>query len=445
MSTKVKEFIGKTGQPAFFAAITLPPTIYVAIDVAKFYCKAIIFDLNKRILEKPFDFNITKNGLELLAGKIDFFAQKFDTRSVVIGLEPTAHYHEPLVEHLKNKNYQVYLINPYATFKARSLNIDYVKTDNIDLKAISEAMLLHKGRKVEDEPEIYGNLRRLTRFRRAKNLERTTLKNQMLRDLDRLWPSLIKYSKSSQGLFSDLWGSKTARALFKLNLLPQQIVQLTSTEVVKTAKAKGVAGLGLGWAKKIIQHASQTLTCKDEIAGIHQQVFQNNLKLLEGLDQLIEELEKQIALMIHHTPAIHLLSIRGISSVTAGEFIAEIGNPAKYSHPGEIVRLAGLNPSSHQSGTIDRKTNHITKVGNKFLRCTAVTIARNISRWEPLFINYRNKFLAKGRPIGVAYGAVANKFIRVAYKMLLKRADFDREYEKRILRDTERGRDLTQS
>ncbi|MFH1684628.1 MAG: IS110 family transposase [Candidatus Margulisiibacteriota bacterium] len=443
--TKVKEVIGKTGKPALRVTTTfdLPPAIYVAIDVAKYYCKAMIFDLKKNVLEKPFDFNITRGGLEILSGKIEYVIQKFKAGNIIVGLEPTAHYHEPLVEHLRQKGYQVQLINPYATFKARALNADYIKTDSLDVKAIAEAILLNKGRQVKDQPEIYGQLRRLTRFRRSKNRARVILKVQMLRDLDRLWPHLVKYSKDSQGLFANLWESKVARILFKLNLLPQNVANLTAQELVKLSKTSGFSGLGPRWAKKIIAHAAQTLICRGEIAGIHQQVFQTNLSLLEDLNVLIEKLDCQIAILLHDTPAIHLLSIQGISSVTAAEFIAEIGNPAKYSSPGEWVRLAGLNASAYQSGLVNRKTNPMTKVGNKYLRCTLFTIARNISRWEPLFISRRDRLLAKGKPIGVAYGAVANKFLRIAFKMLLEKADFDPNHEKTVYK--KEGRDLTQN
>lgn len=276
MSVQVKEIIGRTGETAFVAIGTLPPTIYVAIDVAKFYCKAMIFDLNRNVLEKPFDFNITKSGLDILSVKIDCWAQKLKTMDIVVGLDPTAHYHEPLVEQLKHKQYRVYLINPYATFKVRALDSDYVKTDRLDVGAIAKAILLGKGRRVEDEPEIYNALRRLTRFRRSKNLARTILKVQMLRDLDRLWPYLVKYAKDSQGLFSNLWGSKVARVLFKLNLLPQEIANLTPQALVKLSKEKELIGLGPHWAQKIIKHASQTLSCRLDIAKIHQQVFLTN-------------------------------------------------------------------------------------------------------------------------------------------------------------------------
>lgn len=414
------------------AAIALPVTIYVAIDVAKFYCKAMLFDLSKRVLEKPFDFNIIKSGLDVLSGKIEFWSQKLETKNIVVGLEPTAHYHEPLVEHLRHKGYRVQLINPYITFKTRALDIDYVKTDKLDVSAIAQAILLNKGRTVEDQPEIFETLRRLTRFRRSKSQARTILKVQMLRDLDRLWPHLAKYAKDSQGLFANLWESKIARVLFKLDLLPQDVANFTAPELVKLSRTKGYSGLGLQWARKIIAHASQTLICRGEIAKIHQQVFQTNLRLLEDLTALIEELDRQIAIMLYRTPGIHLLSIQGISTVTAAEFIAEIGNPDKYSSPGEWVRLAGINPSAYQSGLIDRKTNPITKVGNKYLRSTLFTIARNISRWEPLFIICRDKFLARGKPIGVAYGAVANKFLRVAFKVLSQKIDFDPNHGKMI-------------
>jgi transposase len=416
MSRQVKEVTGRFGKPAMFVTATLEASVYVAIDVAKYFHKAMLFDLDKHILEKPFSFDISKQGFNLLLEKIKGHTSRLETTSVVVGMEATGHYHETLVEHLRANGFKVLLFNPYATFKTRVLNIDYVKTDEIDLKAISEAMLLGKGREAIPDADIYKELKLLTRFRRAKSKERVVLKNQMLRDLDRIWPGLLKESRSKMGLFTNLWTSKIARALLNLNLSPQQVAIMPAKELLERLKTQSVKGIGLHWAGKIIKHAANVLPCNGSEGIVHLHVLKTNLKLLASLDTLIEELERRIA-------------IQGISTIRVAEFIAEIGNPYKYHSPKEWVKLAGLNPSRYQSGTMDRKVNPMTKVGNSYLRHTLFSIARDICRWEPLFVEYKNQLCARGKNIQVAYGAAANKFLRIAFSMMLRKTNFIPGYE----------------
>ena len=101
MSTKVKEYFGRTGEVAYQSMITIDPVIYVAIDVAKYYHKAMLFDLSKKILEQPFTFDISQEGFNRLLEKIKLHASKLKTNSIVVGMEATGHYHETLVEHLR--------------------------------------------------------------------------------------------------------------------------------------------------------------------------------------------------------------------------------------------------------------------------------------------------------------------------------------------------------
>lgn len=432
MSTKVKEHIGSANEVTFKMKVETAAVIYVAIDVAKYYHKAIIFDMNKRILEQPFDFDLSRDGFDKLVEKIEFQVRQQQAKQIAIGLEATGHYHENLVEHLRGRGYSVYLFNPYATFKTRSLHLDYVKTDELDVKAIGEAMIMGKGREILAEPEVYRQLKLLTRFRRAKIQARQVLKNQMLRDLDKLWPGLLKAGKGDKlGLFFNLWNSKIARQILQLNILPQDLAQASPEQLVELCREKGLKNIGLNWADKIIKHAAKALPCSREEAAVHRKVLDINLKLLQELDTLVEELERNIGLLFHQTTATCLLSIQGLSEITAAEFIAEIGNPDKYTCPGEWIKLAGLNASRYQSGKTDRAENPITKVGNRQLRYIVFMIARNISRWEPFFVAYRNKFCDKGKHIRRVYGAVANKFLRVAFYMLRRRLNFDPNYEEK--------------
>lgn len=407
-------------------------TLYVAIDVAKYFHKAIIFNMRHEILEDAFTFTHTNEGIAQLVQKIGYHMNAVNSKRVIVGLEATAHYHETLVEQLQNIGYEVMCINPYNTFKTRALRLDYVKTDEIDLKAIGEAMVLQKGRMAQKEDTIFHTLKLLTRFRRGKVRARSTLRVQMLRDLDRLWPGMLSpKGKSGNGLLTNLWESKVARGIFTLNLLPDEISQMTPMDLVRLCKDKEIGGIGMGWAGKIIEHARQAPACEPGKASIHKEILHTNLELLRNFDRVILESEGRIAEVVEKTVGIRLLSIAGVSHVTAGEFLGEIGDPRKYSRPGEWIKRAGLHASRYQSGGHDRKQNRITKAGNPLLRATLFTIARNVSRWEPFFIKEKEYFLEKGKRLLVVYGAVANKFVRIAFALLKNNVDFDADYEGR--------------
>lgn len=221
----------------------------------------------------------------------------------------------------------------------------------------------------------------------------------------------------------------------KLNTLPQEIAKLTPKEFLELCESRDIGGIGLRWAKKIIDHASGVLPCKTAEAFIHLHVLQANLKQLEELEKLIKDMETQIHILFHQTSAVNLLSIQGLGVITAAEFIAEIGDINKYCWPGQWVKFAGLHVSRYQTGTTDRKENHITKVGNRNLRYIVFTIARNISRWDSFFSLYKERLCNKGKHIGRVYGAVANKFMRVAFYMIKNKTNFDRDYEKKKEKD----------
>jgi transposase len=408
-----------------------PDTLYVSVDIAKFSHKALIFDSHLKILEGAFSFDATQDGFSLFLGKIRQAAGQASANQVIVGMEATGHYHETLAHTLKSEGFDVIVINPYATLKTRHLNIDYVKTDEIDLKAISHALLLGKGHPAKVSDDIYAALRLLTRFRRKKCNELVSLKNQLQRDLDRLWPGLVQPYERSKGLFTDLWGSKIARSLLTWCPSPRHIRENLKEEgLLELFRSRGMKGVGWRWAQKIVNHASHAALPSEAEENILISLLQRGLPLLQSFEGAVQKLDRDIAISLQKTEANRLLSIQGVNSVTAGEFIGEVGDPKRYRKPSQWIRLAGLHASRSQSGTYDRKQNPMTKAGNRYLRATLFQMARNVCRWEPFFMEYKDRFVQRGKPIGVAYGAVANRFVRIAWHMIVNKENFDSEKAK---------------
>ena len=74
----MKEYTGRSGQPVFAATIDIDPVIYVTIDAAKYYHKAMIFDLNKNVLEPLFTFDLSRKVFSILLEKIAKHADRYN-------------------------------------------------------------------------------------------------------------------------------------------------------------------------------------------------------------------------------------------------------------------------------------------------------------------------------------------------------------------------------
>lgn len=99
------------------------------------------------------------------------------------------------------------------------------------------------------------------------------------------------------------------------------------------------------------------------------------LKLVEHLDQLVNEADKMIEKTVSNHPQANLLtSIPGVSYVSALTVIAEIGDINRFPCAKKLMGYAGLVPSTYASGE-SVKHGRITKQGSRWLRWTMVEIA----------------------------------------------------------------------
>ena len=109
-----------------------------------------------------------------------------------VGVEAAGHYHRPLATPAVWPGWEVVELNPaHVTEQRRVMGRRRVKTDAIDLEAITELLLA--GRGVRVQPGVAGvavSWRRGLAHRHRRVLTRTATKNQLLGQLDRCFPGL---------------------------------------------------------------------------------------------------------------------------------------------------------------------------------------------------------------------------------------------------------------
>lgn len=110
--------------------------LLVAIDAEKYTHKALISTFYGDILVKPFEFDASSTGFEVLKKQIQAEKGRKDMKEVVVGIETTGHYYEDLVRICHSEGYHVRILNAATTARERDALLNWSKTDNLDLRAL---------------------------------------------------------------------------------------------------------------------------------------------------------------------------------------------------------------------------------------------------------------------------------------------------------------------
>jgi hypothetical protein len=221
-------------------------------------------------------------------------------------------------------------------------------------------------------------------------------------------------------IFSSFWGQKS-RLIMRYYPLPEQILQLGETGLQQLAELEGIRFKDYE-TSLLLQAAERALAAPSrEWAQFQSEQVKFRLQQLETLEEQIAALELKIEEMLVKSPAVLLLSIKGISVITAAEFIAEVGSFFNYTYNRQIIKLAGINPVLSQSGGKKAKAYQISRQGNPALRYIVTLIGKNLCNKKcrnTYFLNYYDRLAQRGKTPCQIYNAAANKFIRIAFAML---------------------------
>ena len=165
-----------------------PAAAVVAVDVGKSTAAVLVSDAQRHRLLGPLDFPMTAAGLAQVITK---------TRAVLpaglirVGVEAAGHYHRPLASPSVWPGWQVVQLNPaHVCEQRRVMGRRRVKTDALDLEAITELVLAGRGVVVGETSAPITELTAWAGLRRRRVATRAATKNQLLSQLDRCFPGL---------------------------------------------------------------------------------------------------------------------------------------------------------------------------------------------------------------------------------------------------------------
>lgn len=154
---------------------------------------------------------------------------------------------------------------------------------------------------------------------------------------------------------------------------------------------------------------------------------------IDYLSERIKALAVQIKELIERHPSLRqqrdlLVSIPGISDITAAKFLAEVPDATKFDSASQLAAYAGLTPRNHESGSSIHRRGHISKKGNGRFRTTFYMPAVTAIRWNPIVRALAERMEKKGKIKMVIIGAAMRKLVHLAYGVLKTGQPFDPNY-----------------
>lgn len=388
----------------------------VSIDVSKGKSDYQAFkDLNVKYTGSR-SIKHTKEGFDEIVNLVREMEKKLETEVCVV-YEATGVYHRVLKKVLEDNNIKQFIINPLLSAKTRKNDsLRCPKTDKLDPKSIAKTYYNHSLHNSHKQETIYHELRELSRYYEDILVHIRKDKVAFRAQLDIVFPGY-------DTLYDDLYGPVALAVIEKYphpEMLQKKKINTVSKVIQnKTCHRQAVSDT---MAEKAIEY-SKTIYSGCDKDDIEVLILQ---RLIKKLNEDMTEAERTIGEMIklaQELPNFSIIkSIPGIGDNLAARIIAELGDMTRFKKKNELVAFAGLDPRISESGQNDGDHMHITKKGNKRLRCLlylAVTCSIRLKRADNSIKDFYIKKKQQSNPMcsKAAKTACASKLVRIIYSM----------------------------
>ena len=397
------------------AAAVTSLTVVVAVDVGKTEFAFCVTDSLRSLLLKPRT-GCLMTGPSLAQVIADIGEVLPDGARVKVGIEAAGHYHRPLLEAGSwPAGWELLELNPgHVTEQRRVLGKRTIKTDVIDLQAMTELLLAGRGLPVRGGGLVLDELTAWSAHRSGRVVLRTATKNQLLGQLDRTFPGLTL-------ALPDVLGTKVGRLVAAEFADPARLAALGASRFIRFGATRGVQ-IRRPVADKLIQAARDALPTVD--APVARAVLAADLALLADLDAQIEHATGELARLIPLSPFAPLLTVPGWGPTRVGNYGGALGDPARFDNPRQIYRTAGLNPIQYESAG-KRRDSVISRETSVPLRRALIDLGVGLWLCEPDAKTHAAGLRARGKKGGVIACAMAHRANRIAFALVRDQASYD--------------------
>jgi transposase len=388
-------------------------TIVVAVDVGKTSAVFSVTDTARHQLVAPSEFAMTRSGLSAVAARVRAVVPA--SGQVKIGIEAAGHYHRPVLDHRWPHRWEVLELNPaHVAEQRRVQGRRRVKTDVIDLAAITDLVLAGHGRAMTDRDVVIGELSAWATHRSRRVATRTATKNQLLGQLDRAFPGLTL-------ALPDVLGTRIGRLVAAEFADPARLAGLGVNRLIRFAATRDLQ-LRRPVAERLIAAAHDALPTRDAV--IARQILAADLNLLADLDDQIHAAESALGSLLPRSPYATLASVPGWAVVRVSNYAAALGDPDRWPGPRQIYRASGLSPMQYESAH-KRRDGAISREGSVALRRALIDLGIGLWLNEPAAKLYARGLKGRGKHGGVVACALAHRANRIAYALVRDHAEYE--------------------
>ena len=393
--------------------------IAVGIDVSKSKSTVAILNGDGSIRAKPFNVRHTADELLALVNYI-----KGTSEVPTILMEPTSHYHYPLLKAFQDANLPVCLINPYQMKKYGDTALRKAKTDKRDSLRIAQYALEKSYSLIPYTPsdQKYEDLRFLSRQYSQRISTLTGNKVQLLDLLDQTMPgitSLLPLKSRDPDNCVLLRFVKRFKSFDMIRKMGKTRFLESFQILVRKTRGRPASTKGL----RIYELALNSVTTRGD-NPLTAMTQEQCVALISTSQKAADEINLQMRTIAETLPEYKVLrAMAGVGDRLGPVILAEIGDVRRFHSGKALNAYAGNDAPPYQSGQFESRNRHISKRGNPALRkaCFEVMQALKLTKPQddPVYL-----FLAKkeqeGKPYNVAKMAAVNKFLRIYYARVME-------------------------
>ena len=388
--------------------------IAVGIDVSKSKSTVAILNGDGSIRAKPFNVRHTADELLALVNYI-----KGTSEVPTILMEPTSHYHYPLLKAFQDANLPVCLINPYQMKKYGDTALRKAKTDKRDSIRIAQYALEKSYSLIPYTPsdQKYEDLRFLSRQYSQRLSTLTVNKVQLLALLDQTMPgitSLLPLKSRDPDNCVLLRFIKRFKSFDIIRKMGKTRFLESFQILVRKTKGRPASTKGL----RIYELALNSVTTRGD-NPLTAMTQEQCVALISTSQKAADEINLQMRTIAETLPEYKVLrSMAGVGDRLGPVILAEIGDIRRFHSGKALNAYAGNDAPPYQSGQFESRNRHISKRGNPALRkaCFEVMQALKLTKPQddPVYL-FLLKKEQEGKPYNVAKMAAVNKFLRIYY------------------------------
>ena len=367
--------------------------IYIGIDMAKKKFDYCIIDSELSVIKM----GVLINNIYGFSEFLRIIKNYQDTK---IGIESTGIYHVNLYTYLINNNCNIILLNPMETKLLKSSRIRKNKTDKIDAEAIAKYIIIRKNNIIameKNNENTYTNLKEYTYTYLRLNRKITMAKNQLIRDMDLLYPGLTAVANVNSNYFIEI-----------IDNIDKIIENNYKIKYISDSKHNEIRNI-------LINSNSDNNAVKYDI-DINIETLELLNRQLMKTKNIIEEEYNKIDSKIKTIP--------GIGTITGSIILSSIGNIERFDSILKLRAYSGMDPVVKQSGDYNI-TSKISKRGNPLIRYALYLSTVSAIKFNPVIKRYYTRKKNDGMKGNKLLIACSNKLLNIIYSVLKNNKDFE--------------------